>query len=239
MAHRRVLILGAGGQLGRKVSELFGARSWATIGVDAYSSPSTHTVLSVRPGVGAATTCRDLMKQLHDVLDGAKVDAVVNVAGGFAMGNSTDADMVKNTEIMIKSSLYSSVIAAHVAGTTMRGGGLLILPGAAAALSSTGWSLPYGAAKAAVHHLVRSLADGSSNMPKDSKTIGLAPAILDTPQNRAAMPDADRSDWATLDEVAEMMEEWCAEPSGVVSGKVYVVEKTGGKPATFHARDPL
>lgn len=38
-----------------------------------------------------------------------------------------------------------------------------------------------------MHHLVRSLAQGGP------VTIGLAPQILDTPQNRAAMPDADRT----------------------------------------------
>merc|ERR1719362_1361251 len=113
---------------------------------------------------------------------------------------------------MVESSVYSSVVAARAASSALKPGGLLVLPGAAAALGPTAWSLPYGAAKAAVHHLVRSLADAeSAGLPAGARTVGLAPVTLDTAQNRAAMPDADRSGWATLDEVAGQIEAWCAE----------------------------
>ncbi|CAE8683614.1 unnamed protein product, partial [Polarella glacialis] len=137
------------------------------------------------------------------------------------------------------------VLAAHAASLALRpagplrAGGLLLLRGAAAALEPTPWSLPYGAAKAVVHHLVESLADDASGLPKGSKTIGLAPGVLDTPQNREAMPDADRGRWATLDEVAGQIEVWCADPSALESGKAYVIRKYRGLPAKFEPRLPL
>merc|ERR1740138_1759954 len=139
---------------------------------------------------------------------------------------------------MVESSIYSSVAAAHAASLALKPSGLLVLPGAAA-VGPTAWSLPYGTAKAAVHHLVRSLADAEgAGMPEGVKTIGLAPQTLDTPQNREAMPDADRGTWATLDEVAEQLEAWCAEPAGVESGLIYMITKESGKPANFEPREP-
>mmetsp|Transcript_62164 Transcript_62164/g.202832 ORF Transcript_62164/g.202832 Transcript_62164/m.202832 type:complete len:244 (-) Transcript_62164:365-1096(-) len=240
-AARRVLIVGAGGQLGRKVCEVFGARAWQTFGADPFATKLEVTqMLSMNGKSSPEDQGRQLVAALQSVLAGAKLDAVVNVAGGFAMGAASDADMVANLRTMVESSLYSSAIAAHAASGLLRPGGLLVLPGAAAALGPTAWSLPYGASKAAVHHLVRSLADvETSGLPAGAKTIGLAPQTLDTAQNRKAMPDADRSTWATLDEVAEQLEAWCSDPSGVDSGLVYVVHKAGGRPATFEPTKPL
>merc|ERR1719281_2182395 len=141
---------------------------------------------------------------------------------------------------MIESSVYSSVVAAQVASEALKPGGLLVLPGAAAALGPTAWSLPYGTAKAAVHHLVRSLADAeAAGLPTGTKTIGIAPQTLDTPQNREAMPEADKSTWATLDEVAERLEAWCTDPSSVESGKVYVIKKESGAQAEFDPQEPF
>merc|ERR1719198_1435192 len=126
---------------------------------------------------------------------------------------------------MVESSVYTSTVAAHIAAASMRSGGLLVLPGAAAAKAPTGWSLPYGTAKAAVHHLVRSLADAeAAGLPAGSKTVAIAPVTLDTPQNREAMPKADTSTWATLDKVAERLEAWCTDPASVESGTVYVIQ---------------
>jgi hypothetical protein len=67
----------------------------------------------------------------------------------------------------------------------------------------------------------------------------LAPQILDTEQNRQAMPDADVNTWANLDEVAEQIESWCADPSPVQNGHVYFIDKKSGWKATFEARKPL
>lgn len=51
----------------------------------------------------------------------------------------------------------------------------------------------YGLAKAAVHHLVRSLANDSSGLPNNSNVLAILPITLDTPMNRNWMPKADFS----------------------------------------------
>jgi len=240
MALPRVLILGAGGQLGKKVGEVFKSRSWNTFGVDVFAAPQTMKVIRLDANMAAEVQSSSLQKQLGEALGADKLDAIVNVAGGFAAGNAADPTVVLNTRAMVESSLYSSVMAAQVASSSLKSGGLLILPGAAAALGPTSWGLPYGAAKAAVHHLIRSLADAEgAGFQSGVKTIGIAPITLDTAQNREAMPDADTGTWASLEEVARKMEEWCADPSGVESGLVYVVNKKSGDAAEFNPTAPL
>jgi len=239
-ASRRVLILGAGGQLGRVVGEAFGKRKWVTLGVDAFLAPSTDKVLTVNASATPEDQLAMLLPQIREALGPDKLDAVVNVAGGFAMGSAAHGDMVERTRDMLESSVYTSLIAAHVASEVLRPGGLIVLPGAEAALGPTAWSLPYGSAKAAVHHLVRSLADTeTSGLGEGVKTVGLAPVTLDTPQNRHSMPDADFTTWASLEEVADGIERMCAAPAGVENGMVYVVAKESGKPAVFDAKVPL
>lgn len=58
-------------------------------------------------------------------------------------------------------------------------------------LEGTPSVLGYGMAKAAVHHLTKSLAAENSGMPEESTTLAVLPAMLDTPQNRKWMPKAD------------------------------------------------
>lgn len=244
MAARKVLVLGAAGQLGRRVSEKFLESNWHTIGADLTLPKGAGKGLSFCQMLPSDSPERAQQGQLLvEFLKGqlpnlAHLDAVVNLAGGFAMGTAEDPAVLANTMAMVESSVYTSIVASYVSSQMLKTGGLLILPGAAAAWSPTAWSLPYGTAKVAVHHLVRSLAE-SDSLPSGTKTIGLAPQILDTEQNRQAMPDADVNTWANLDEVAEQIESWCADPSPVQNGHVYFIDKKSGWKATFEARKPL
>lgn len=87
------------------------------------------------------------MKFLQDQLPDSRLDAVVNLAGGFAMGSAEDPQVLASTMAMVESSVYTSIVASYVSAHLLSTSGLLILPGAAAAWSPTAWSLPYGTAK--------------------------------------------------------------------------------------------
>ncbi len=138
-------------------------------------------------------------------LGGAKVDAILNMAGGWAGGGADSADFVKNCDLMWKQSVWSSAISAALAAGHLRDGGLLVLPGARPALSGTPGMAGYGMAKAAVHQLVKSLGKAKSGMPSGATALALLPVTLDTPMNRKFMPDADTSSWTSLGYVAELL----------------------------------
>ena len=125
------------------------------------------------------------------LLQGDKVDAVINVAGGWAGGNAADADWIKNADLMWKQSVWSSSISGSLAAKYLRDGGLLVLPGAKPATGGTPGMMGYGMAKAAVHQLVKSLAASGSGLPDTCCVVGILPVTLDTPMNRKFMPGAD------------------------------------------------
>lgn len=81
--------------------------------------------------------------------------------------------------------------------------GLVALTGALPALAGTPGMIGYGMAKAAVHQLVKSLADKSSGVSETSTVVAILPATLDTPNNRKFMPNADTSTWTPLDTIAQ------------------------------------
>lgn len=56
------------------------------------------------------------------------------MAGGWAGGNAAHADFVKNSDLMWRQSVWSSVLAASIASKHLKEGGLLTLTGAKPAL---------------------------------------------------------------------------------------------------------
>ena len=132
-----------------------------------------------------------------------KLDAILNVAGGWAGGNASNEQFLANSDLMWKQSVWSSLISARLASKYLKESGTLALPGAAAALEGTPGMIGYGMAKAAVHHLTKSLSDAKGGLPKDALVAAILPVTLDTPMNRKWMPKADTTKWTPMEFIAE------------------------------------
>jgi len=78
--------------------------------------------------------------------------------------------------------------------------GLVVLTGALGAMDETPDMISYGIAKAAVHHLVISYSDG---LPNGADICAILPGVIDTPMNRAGMPEANTDEWTPPDVIAE------------------------------------
>lgn len=156
-----------------------------------------------------------VLEAVKGLLNDDKLEAVVCVAGGWAGGNATK-DLAKNTDLMIKQSLWSSVISASVASQFLREGGILTLTGAKPALAATPGMIGYGVAKAAVHQLTKSLASSGSGLPDNSFVASILPITLDTPMNRKWMPNADFATWTPLEFVADLFHKWIISPDARV-----------------------
>ncbi|TPP46690.1 Proteasome subunit family protein [Leishmania donovani] len=188
---KNVLLIGACGALGRAVANAFAKGKWSIISVDQAAA------VQQGDGCGAvnpASSIEELQQAYKSAVTGLKVDAVIN---------NCCLD-----ELMLRQSLFSSVAAAHVFSTQGEKDGLLLLTGAAAALSPTPGMIGYGTAKSAVHFLCQSIAADPSVLPTDASVLAILPTILDTPGNRSAMPHADRSTWTSLEDVAQQIVEW-------------------------------
>ena len=78
--------------------------------------------------------------------------------------------------------------------------GLVVLTGALGAMDETPDMISYGLAKAAVHHLVISYPDG---LPNGADICAILPGVIDTPNNRSNMPDANFAEWTQPADIAE------------------------------------
>ncbi|KAF4527449.1 hypothetical protein B566_EDAN015782 [Ephemera danica] len=218
MALGRVVIYGGRGALGASCVAHFKANDWLEpftsnnwVGsIDLASNDQADANVLVQPGDSWGDQESTVLSRVSELLGGEKLDAVICVAGGWAGGNAASADLVKNSDLMWRQSVWSSVIAASVAAKHLREGGVLSLPGAKPALGPTPGMIGYGMAKAAVHQLTKSLAAGeSSGMPAGALVVATLPVTLDTPMNRKFMPKADTSTWTPLEFVADLFLRWC------------------------------
>lgn len=208
----RALVYGGKGALGSTIVQFLKNQNWWVGSVDlAQNDQASSNVL--------ITDLNSILAQETEVVDGVgsilgndKLDAIVCVAGGWAGGSAKNNDFIKNSDLMIKQSVWSSLIAAKLASKYLKDGGLLTLTGAKAALDPTPGMIGYGMAKAAVHHLVSSLAAEKSGLPPSSSVVAVLPVTLDTPMNRKFMPNADFSSWTPLDFVADLFFKWITNP---------------------------
>jgi NAD(P)-dependent dehydrogenase (short-subunit alcohol dehydrogenase family) len=132
---------------------------------------------------------------------GAPLWASIHLAGGFAAGPLREAS-VATIRQQIDMNLMTCLLCCRAAIGAMTGGGRIVNVAARPALEwRTGAGMvAYAAGKAAVAALTAALAE---EVAKDGILVNaVAPSIMDTPANRAAMPKANYDLWPKVAEVA-------------------------------------
>lgn len=127
--------------------------------------------------------------------------ASVHIAGGFAMGGIEDTSL-ETWEHLMRMNATTCFLCCRQAARTMAGReGRMVNVSARPALVPTGQLAAYAASKAAVAALTQSLAEelASSSIWVNA----VVPSIIDTPANRAAMPDAAHDSWPTPEQIAQ------------------------------------
>jgi len=194
----RAIVYGGRGGLGCAIVQHFKAKGWWVCSVDINSNEEADINILVDPNTNwteqEAFVCKNVAENLND----NKVEAIINMAGGWAGGSASSPQFIKNADLMWKQSVWSSSISAALATKHLKTGGCLVLPGAKPALQGTAGMMGYGMAKAAVHQLTKSLGDPKSGLPEQAVALALLPITLDTPMNRKWMPNADHSTWTSL-----------------------------------------
>lgn len=225
-ARRVVAVYGGAGALGRSVVSRFQRAGWTAVSLDVRANPDAcRSETLAHPPAEMRRALEGVAQRLG--ADGG-LRAVVCAAGGWEGGEIGDESTLDALESVLATSVRPSFAAAFLAARAMQPGGLLVLTGAAPAHEGgTPGMAAYGAAKAAVHHLVASAAAGG--LPDDATAVGILPTTLDTEGNRAAMPDADRSAWTPPDDVADHIFGWTERTPPPVSGGLYRFDTSGGR----------
>jgi NAD(P)-dependent dehydrogenase (short-subunit alcohol dehydrogenase family) len=96
------------------------------------------------------------------------------------------------------------------------GTGRLVHTASRAAVVTQGSGFAYSVSKAGVLHLVQMAA---AEVRGTGVTVNcVVPTIIDTPANRAAMPDANHDAWPKVADIAQTYLYLAAPGSGLVSG---------------------
>jgi NAD(P)-dependent dehydrogenase (short-subunit alcohol dehydrogenase family) len=133
-----------------------------------------------------------------------RLDVIANLIGGYAASDASGGDIVAYR------AYWDQKVATIVAATTAclrpmraRGYGRVVNVASTAALKGEKGAASYAMANAALVRWTESLADETKREGITANCV--LPRIIDNPENRAAMPKADPSRWATAAEIAAVV----------------------------------
>lgn len=205
-----VVITGAAGALGRAATAVAHAQGAETVLLD----------LGFPEDIAAANTCHSVDLGNREAVEAAlaslqKIDAVFNIAGGFAMGPTVYESSAEewNKMFAINVATARNMISVCVPKMLANGRGAVVNIGAYGALSGAANMSAYCASKSAVMKMTESLAEEVKHQGVNVNAV--LPSIIDTPANRNGMPDADYSAWVTPEQLANVM---CFLASDAASG---------------------
>jgi len=221
-----VLVTGPTGNLGSAVVQKFLAEGARMLLID--RSPdrltSTYPLLEENPdhlmipGVDLTDfTQVDSAVQLGKKTLG-QIDCLVHTAGGFQMGERVHEISMESWDHLMNLNLKTLLNITRAAIPTMiqQKKGKVITIGARPALSGKARMGAYSVSKAGVVRLTETMA---AELKREGINVNcVIPGTIDTPENRQAMPDADRSRWASLDSLAEVIFFLCSQGAKDIHG---------------------
>ena len=212
------IVTGAGGNLGRAVAiDLAGrgARVVATVrrASDKIENENVSTEIVDLTDSDAVTPFVARILAEH-----GRIDALVNAAGGYRGGPTLGETPLDDWRVMRSVNLETALICCRAVLPGMVAGkhGRIVNIASRAAVQPFGGAAPYIVAKAAVISLTEAVAAETQGTGVTVNVI--LPSVIDTPENRAAMADADYSKWVSPEAIAKVVAWLISEPTGLVNG---------------------
>ena len=149
---------------------------------------------------------------------GAPLRGVANLVGGFAAGGRVHETPIEQFEDQFRLNLRPTYLVTHAALPHLieAGGGSIVCVGTRAALQPFKGAAGYVASKAAV--IAYSHAVAIEYRDDLVRCNAILPSVIDTPANRAAMPNADHDRWVKPAEIAGVIAFLLSEDSAPTSG---------------------
>jgi NAD(P)-dependent dehydrogenase (short-subunit alcohol dehydrogenase family) len=214
MSVRVAVVTGADGGLGEHVTNALLDGGFTVVGISRKIRQDSfdHLHFTALP---AKLDSLDAAKNATETILShfGKIDVLAHLVGGFA-GGQTVADMDDATfQRMFDANLFSAFHTVRAVLPHMRkaGSGRIIAIGSRAAENPGATVGAYSASKAALVSLIRTVAIENKDAGITANVI--LPGTMDTPANRAAMPNADTSQWVQPASVASLIV-WLASDAG-------------------------
>ena len=215
LSGRDVLVFGATGALGAAVAAACAASGASVRGLDRDVPPDERQLDGVR--YEAVDALDD--SALAALFDGAPAPwAVLNTIGGYAPKSPLTAFDPAELTRQVQLNLTSAALITKHALRVMQaaGQGRIVHTASRAATVTTGNGFAYSVSKLGVLHLVQMAAD---EVRGSGVTVNcVVPSIIDTPANRAALPNANYDAWPKPGQIALSYVYLAAPDSGLVNG---------------------
>lgn len=195
-----LVVTGSSGVLGKAVVMALIAQGHAVAALDC--TPGDHATAPAVQVIVADLADPDMaavaLRQARETL--GAIDGVIHLAGGFdwrLFGDSNVADWRR----LFSTNVETSVATIGAALPLMADGGAILCVGAASAQPAGAGMGAYAAAKSGVARLVEALS--IELRERRIRANAILPSIIDTPRNRADMPDADFTQWTSPAAIAD------------------------------------
>jgi NAD(P)-dependent dehydrogenase (short-subunit alcohol dehydrogenase family) len=214
-----VLVTGASGALGSAVCRAFEDAGATVCGTDVVE-PSDDTELDrgevsfYRGDLTDETQAEQVVSGVVDAHGG--LDALCNVAGMWKGGDPIEETDVGTFDAVFDVNLKTMFLASkHALPHLQDSGGNIVSVSARASLEGGEGDGPYRAAKAGVRLLTETIAEENRG---EVRANAVMPSVIDTPQNREMLPDADHDSWVNPADIARVVLALCSDATPPTSG---------------------
>jgi len=202
---RTVVLTGASGNLGRVVASAFAdtGASLALLDVKPGSTQESAKQIFVQTDLFDAQSVQAAADRILQRF--GRIDVLCNLAGGFRMGSPVHETSAQDWDFLFNLNARTVLHTAKAMVPAMleRGGGKIVNVAAYAAQRGAARMGAYAASKSAVIRLTETMA---AELREHNINVNcVLPTIIDTPQNRADMPDADPRRWVAPADLAQVI----------------------------------
>lgn len=218
---RVVMITGAAGNLGRAVARAFAGEALVLVGQHRDALAAAFGADSPRQLLVAANLLdqQQADRAVRAAIDRfGRLDVLCNLAGGFRMGQAVHETSDANWSFLFDLNARTLLNAVRAAVPRMleRGSGKVVNVGAFSALKGAAQMGAYTASKAVVIRLTEAMA--AELRERGVNVNCVLPTIIDTPENRRAMPAADPAKWVAADDLAAVVRFLASDAARAIHG---------------------
>jgi len=218
LSDRVVAITGAFGELGEALANLFAGCGARLVLIDRTPCPvpSSPTLLVLpRVDLTVAPTCLEIIQQVEKHF--GRLDALVNIIGGITcrpmpLGDRNLAKWLYGVHLRTALNISKAALPLLLQSPA----GRIVNIGSGVAARKGQANGVYGATKAAVLNLTEDLAEELKG--KAITVNAVLSSVLDTPQNRAAMPGAEYGRWVAPEQLCAVIMFLLSEAATQITG---------------------
>ncbi len=221
------VISGGAGGAGLIISRIFSENTYTVFVADRPETreriPQTENAIMKHIGVNVfdEASVAESIEQIYQQT--GHIDTLINMVGGYSAGVPIDELDTSVWDTMMQLNVTSTLLMSKYAAQKMRkaGNGRIINFAARAAKELSANTGAYSVSKSAVTALTEVQA---KELRQDNITVNaVLPSIIDTPANRAAMPDADFSAWPKAEDIARVLLFLASDEAWLISGALIPV----------------